>query len=298
MRGLERLIDRRPDHAHLADIALLQRGRRGARSLIRCGLGFGSDGSGGRGRTGRRRRGRFRNDIAAHDLGLFVLIACERNVALDLSEVQIAAQVLLDEMGELEVAAHCDVDAVIGSEPLNLPGHIGSVGAVTSAFVAEPGPGLDIPGAVDERLLAVHIVELLGILILRRAAHDGETHPIDCDIGGAELLDEGFDPLTVDLAPTLAANLQPLLAAANALGVAGAEHDDGDLVGVFFEQFRELLVPVVGIGARKSAIGLRVLDEFEGLVLLEGAIKAGPQTRRPANRRARRRGSGRHWGTG
>src|SRR4029453_11583254 len=120
-----------------------------ARGLFGFGPGFGS------GCTGRRRWGGFCSDLAARDLVLFLIIAGAGDVALDFSEVEIAAQVLLDEMGELEIAAHCHVDAVIGSEPLNLPGHVGSVGAITSAFVAEPGPGLDIPGAINERLLAI-----------------------------------------------------------------------------------------------------------------------------------------------
>ncbi len=155
-----------------------------------------------------------RNDVAAHDLGLLVLIAGKRDVPLDLGKVQIAAELLLHEMGKLEIAPHGEVHAVIGSEPLDLSCHVRTVGAEPAGLVGKAVPRIDELGAVDEGLLAVHLVHRLGVAGLAGAAHDGETDPIDGDVCRAELLDEGLDPLTVDLAPALAADLQPVLAAA------------------------------------------------------------------------------------
>ena len=96
-----RIVDRRPDHVHLSDLALLQRGRlvlggvslrrllrlarrRRWRSRLvrrrRCGRRIG---------VGRRRiGGRHRAEIVACDLGLLLDAAGERDVALGLARLR------------------------------------------------------------------------------------------------------------------------------------------------------------------------------------------------------------------
>ena len=101
---------------------------------------------------------------AAHHLGLLLRIAGERNVALELGEAQIVTHFFFDEMRELLIAAHGEMHAVIGTQPLDLTFHVRAIGAVAAGIVGEAAPGVDKLGAVDESLLAEHIVEELCIV--------------------------------------------------------------------------------------------------------------------------------------
>src|SRR6188474_3151629 len=133
-------------------------------------------------------------DLASHHLGLLLLAACERYIALELGETQIATHLLLDEMRELEGAALCEMHAVIRPEPLHLARHVRTVGAEAPRFVGEAIPRVDIFGAVDESLLAEHLIHHFGVGALIWTPHDRQTDPVHRDIGCPQLLDDGLDP--------------------------------------------------------------------------------------------------------
>ena len=129
-----------------------------------------------------------------------------------LARLEVAADLLLGEMGELEIAARGEMHAVIGAKPAYQARHVGTHRGVAAGLIGEPAPRIDELGAVDEGLLAIDVVQLLGIVAVVGAAHDRQTGPIDGKALGAEFLDEGFHPLAVEVVPGIGARLHDVLA--------------------------------------------------------------------------------------